>query len=57
MLSPSHLLLNNEGTVIRVWPGSYKEKAIRDRMTYQIMADTSVASDTLTALVPPKIRP
>lgn len=57
MVTPSHLLLNNDGTVIRVWPGSYKEKAIRDRMTYQIMADISVARDTLTALAPQKIIP
>jgi hypothetical protein len=57
MVTPSHLLLNNDGTVIRVWPGSYKEKAIRDRMTHQILADTSVARDTLTALVPKKISP
>ena len=57
MVTPSHLLLNSDGTVIRVWPGSYKEKAIRDRMTYQIMADISVARDTLTAVAPQKIRP
>lgn len=57
MVTPSHLLLNNDGTVIRVWPGSYKEKAIRDRMTYQILADTSIVRDTLTALVAEKINP
>lgn len=52
MVTPAHLLLNGDGTVIRVWPGSYKDKAIRDRMMYQIVADTSVATDTLTALIP-----
>src|ERR1700730_6705749 len=26
MTNPSHLLINNDGTVICVWPGSYKEK-------------------------------
>jgi hypothetical protein len=52
MTNPSHLLLNSDGTVIRVWPGSYKDKAVRDRMARQIIADTLVATDTITALLP-----
>jgi len=48
--TPSHLLINGDGTVIRVWPGSYAEKSVRDRMTHQIVADTSVALDTLNAV-------
>lgn len=52
MTNPSHLLLNSDGTVIRVWPGSYEEKSVRDRMARQIIADTLVATDTLNALLP-----
>jgi hypothetical protein len=52
MTTPTHLLLNSDGTVIHVWPGSYQEKAVRQRMARQIVADTSVAMDTLNALAP-----
>jgi hypothetical protein len=54
MTNPSHLLLNSDGTVIRVWPGSYKDKPVRDRMARQIIADTLVVNDTLNALSPGK---
>jgi len=47
MTTPSHMLLNNDGTVIRVWPGSYRDKPVRDRMARQILFDTSVVLDTL----------
>jgi len=50
MGTPSHLLLNPDGTVIRVWPGSYGEISVRQRMARQIIADTAVALDTLSAL-------
>lgn len=52
MTTPSHLLLNSDGRVIRVWPGSYNDKAVRDRMARQIIADTLVATDTLKAVLP-----
>jgi hypothetical protein len=52
MVNPSHLLINIDGTVIRVWPGSYKDKLVRRRMVLQIVADTLVATDTLTAILP-----
>lgn len=52
MTSPSHLLLNSDGRVIRVWPGSYNDKAVRDRMAHQIIADTLVATETLKAILP-----
>jgi hypothetical protein len=45
MVNPSHLLLDVDGTVIRVWPGSYKDKPVRERMARQIVADTLVATD------------
>jgi hypothetical protein len=51
MVNPAHLLLNSDGTVIRVWPGSNKDKGVRDRMANQIVSDTSVATDTLSAVV------
>ena len=56
MNNPSHLLLDRNGTVIRVWPGSYADKAVRDRMARQILADTSVVLETLTAVIPERFR-
>ena len=53
MTTPSHLLINSDGTVIRVWPGSYKDKPVRQRMIRQIIADTLVAVDTLKAVSSP----
>lgn len=53
MTTPSHLLLNSDGTVIRVWPGSYNDKPVRQRMMRQIIADTLVAIDTLKAVYGP----
>jgi hypothetical protein len=52
IVNPSHLLLNVDGTVIRVWPGSNNDKGVRDRMAHQIMAETLVALDTLQAILP-----
>ena len=52
MTTPTHLLLNDDGTVIHVWPGSYNEKPVRQRMARQIIADTFVAIDTLKAITP-----
>jgi len=52
MTTPTHLLLNYDGTVIHVWPGSYDDKSVRQRMARQIIADTSVAMDALKALDP-----
>jgi hypothetical protein len=52
MTNPSHLLLNSDGRVIRVWPGSYNDKAVRDRMANQIIADVSMATDSLKATLP-----
>jgi|SRR5215216_478058 len=53
MTTPSHLLLNSDGTVIRVWPGSYNDKPVRQRMMRQIIVDTLVAIDTLKAVSNP----
>lgn len=50
MTTPTHLLLSNDGTVIHVWPGSYQDKTVRQRMARQIIADTFVAIETLNAL-------
>lgn len=50
MTTPSHILLGNDGIVIRVWPGSFKDKPVRQLMARQIVADTGVAIDTLKAL-------
>jgi len=50
MTTPSHLLVRSDGTVIRVWPGSYADKSVRDRMARQILSETSVVMDTLDVL-------
>ena len=50
MTNPSHLLIDGDGTVLRVWPGSYKDKPVRYRMARQIISDTLVVIDTLNAL-------
>lgn len=52
MTVPSHLLVKSDGTIICVWPGSYNEKGVRDRMAHQILADTLVATNTLNAILP-----
>jgi hypothetical protein len=56
MNNPSHLLLDQNGTVLRVWPGSYADKAVRDRMARQILADTTVVIETLNAVVPEELQ-
>lgn len=55
MTTPTHILLNDDGTVIHVWPGSYQDKAVRQRMARQIIADTLVAIDTLNALATKRV--
>lgn len=52
MTTPSHLLLNSDGTVIRVWPGSYDDMPVRQRMARQILADTAVVIDTISVVLP-----
>jgi hypothetical protein len=40
MVVPSHLLINEKGIVLRRFPGSSREKAIRVQMAKQIIAET-----------------
>ncbi len=40
MVVPSHLLLTNDGTVVRKWPGTNRSEVIRARMVNQIVSDT-----------------
>jgi hypothetical protein len=40
MVLPSHILINEEGIVLRRFPGSSNDKAIRDQMAKQIIAET-----------------
>jgi hypothetical protein len=47
MTSPAHILIGLDGTVIKVWPGSYAVQSVRDRMGKQIVADTLIINDTL----------
>lgn len=47
MTVPSHLLVNQEGIVLQVWPGSSAEKDIRQRMATQIINDTLIINEIL----------
>jgi hypothetical protein len=49
MTVPPHLLLNQEGIVLQVWPGSSTEKDIRQRMASQIINDTLIVNEVLRA--------
>lgn len=50
MVAPSHLLLDENGVIIRTWPGSNEDQALRIRMAKQIVDDTNVIVDTIAAL-------
>lgn len=50
IVTPSHLLLDNTGKVLQVWAGSSQENDVRQRMNQQIIADTIIINETLTAL-------
>ena len=39
MVVPSHLLINEQGIILRHFPGSSSEKTIRDRMASQIITE------------------
>ena len=39
---PSALLVDREGTIVQVWPGSHSESEVRQRMATQITADKSI---------------
>lgn len=54
MITPAHLLIDRDGTVLRVWPGTSAEQTVRDSMGRQIVNDVSVILDTLDArAIPP----
>jgi hypothetical protein len=40
-------LVDRDGTVLEVWPGTSREQAVRDGMARQIVNDVSVILDTL----------
>lgn len=39
MVLPTHILIDNEGNVIKTYPGTDKEKSTRDRMANQIVKE------------------
>jgi hypothetical protein len=47
MTVPSHLLIDQEGTVLQVWAGSSGEKEVRKRMAAQIVDDTLLINEAL----------
>jgi hypothetical protein len=47
IVTPAHLLVDRDGTVLEVWPGTSREQAVRDGMARQIVNDVSVILDTL----------
>lgn len=52
MTVPSHMLVDQDGTVIQVWPGSNAEEEVRQRMSTQIVNDTLVIKETVQAIAP-----
>lgn len=47
--TPTHILINRDGTVLRVWPGSNSFPGIRRVMGEQIGADLQIIVETLNA--------
>ena len=47
IITPAHLLIDRDGTVLEVWPGTSREQTVRDGMARQIVNDVSVILDTL----------
>lgn len=45
MVTPSHILINDKGTIIDKWPGSNEDKALRERMANQIILDTEAGGN------------
>ena len=45
IITPSHILLDEKGTVIQVWYGSNKDEEVRKRMSDQISADLILIRD------------
>jgi hypothetical protein len=50
MVTPSHLLLDKNGVILRTWAGSNEDQTFRTRMAKQIVDDTNVIIDTFGAL-------
>ncbi|MDQ3917139.1 MAG: thioredoxin family protein [Acidobacteriota bacterium] len=48
--TPSHILIDSDGTILRVWPGVLEESEAQERMANQIVADTRAILDALGAL-------
>lgn len=47
MLTPSHILIDKNGTVIQIWFGSSNDKETRKRIGYQISSDLFLIQDVL----------
>ncbi len=47
MVLPSHILIDAEGNVITTYPGTDKEKSIRDRMANQIIKEILQSHETI----------
>lgn len=50
MLTPSHILIDKNGTVIQTWFGSSSDKEGRKRIGYQISSDLLTIQDVFQAL-------
>jgi hypothetical protein len=50
MPTPTHILVDREGTILRLWPGSSSEKQDRSRMATQIVSDTLAVAEAVDAL-------
>jgi hypothetical protein len=50
MPTPTHILVDGHGTILRIWPGSSRDKEDRSRMARQIASDTLVIVEAVAAL-------
>lgn len=47
LVTPTHILINTEGIVVHVWPGTSNSPAMRKTMSEQISSDLALISETL----------
>ena len=49
VVTPTHILINKNGTVLHVWPGTASEPEVRKIMSEQFSSDLGLISETVAA--------
>lgn len=49
LVTPTHILMHKNGTVLHVWPGTASEPEVRKIMSGQISSDLELNSESLAA--------